>query len=49
MAVKNRAASALARLRNQAKTEGINYHMIPKQKRAGEEDDRMGFSAPAFL
>ncbi len=25
MAVKNRAASALARLRNQAKTEGINY------------------------
>lgn len=25
MAVKNQAASALARLKNQAKTEGINY------------------------
>ena len=27
MAVKNQAASALARLKNQAKTEGINYQM----------------------
>ena len=27
MAVKNQAASTLARLKNQAKTEGINYQM----------------------
>ena len=27
MAVKNRAVSTLARLKNQAKTEGINYQM----------------------
>ena len=27
MAVKNQAASALARLKNQAKAEGINYQM----------------------
>lgn len=27
MAVKNQAASALARLKNQAKTEGINYQV----------------------
>ena len=30
MAVKNRVASTLARLRNQAKAEGIEYQVNPK-------------------